>query len=97
MARGFVIDVEECRERLRKKSIGYGRLTDRQADILTFILRCWLSGYVPTMREIGEEFGIRTPNGVQGNLMAIKRKGYLDHVLGKGYYPNDTALKLLAP
>ena len=53
-------------------------LTERQEKILTFIKRSILEqGYPPTIREIGEFFGIRSTNGVNDHLKALERKGYL--------------------
>jgi repressor LexA len=53
-------------------------MTDRQKEVLEFIedrIREW--GYPPTIREIGEHFGIRSTNGVVDHLKALKRKGFL--------------------
>jgi repressor LexA len=53
-------------------------LTDRQKQVLEFIedrIREW--GYPPTIREIGEHFGIKSTNGVVDHLKALKRKGFL--------------------
>jgi repressor LexA len=53
-------------------------LTERQEKILTFIKRSIQEqGYPPTIREIGEFFGIRSTNGVNDHLKALERKGYL--------------------
>ena len=53
-------------------------LTERQDNILTFIKRSIVEqGYPPTIREIGEHFGIRSTNGVNDHLKALERKGYL--------------------
>jgi len=53
-------------------------LTDRQEKILTFIKKSiHEQGYPPTIREIGEHFGIRSTNGVNDHLKALERKGYL--------------------
>jgi repressor LexA len=53
-------------------------LTDRQQEILSFIKRAIQEqGYPPTIREIGEAFGIRSTNGVNDHLKALERKGYL--------------------
>ena len=53
-------------------------LTDRQEKILSFIKRSIQDqGYPPTIREIGEHFGIRSTNGVNDHLKALERKGYL--------------------
>jgi repressor LexA len=53
-------------------------LTDRQKEILSFILReSEERGFPPTIREIGEEMDIRSTNGVNDHLKALERKGYL--------------------
>jgi repressor LexA len=53
-------------------------LTERQDKILSFIKRSIVEqGYPPTIREIGEFFGIRSTNGVNDHLKALERKGYL--------------------
>src|SRR6058998_3065297 len=53
-------------------------LTERQEKILAFIKKSILEqGYPPTIREIGEYFGIRSTNGVNDHLKALERKGYL--------------------
>lgn len=53
-------------------------LTKRQAEVLAFIQKTIEKlGYPPTVREIGENLGIRSTNGVADHLKALKRKGYL--------------------
>lgn len=53
-------------------------LTDRQREILSFILKETENrGFPPTIREIGEEMDIRSTNGVNDHLKALERKGYL--------------------
>jgi len=53
-------------------------LTERQEKILDFIKHSIVEqGYPPTIREIGEHFGIRSTNGVNDHLKALERKGYL--------------------
>ncbi len=53
-------------------------LTERQEKILAFIKKSIIDqGYPPTIREIGEHFGIRSTNGVNDHLKALERKGYL--------------------
>lgn len=55
-----------------------GPLTPRQAEILAFIRSCSVDrGYPPTIREIGERFGIGSPNGVVSHLKALATKGYI--------------------
>jgi repressor LexA len=55
-----------------------GVLTDRQQEILGFISQSIEErGYPPTLREIGEHFGIRSTNGVNDHLRALEKKGHL--------------------
>ena len=53
-------------------------LTKRQQEILDFI-ESFLQkrGYPPTLREIGNEFGISSTNGVRVNLAALEKKQYI--------------------
>jgi repressor LexA len=54
-------------------------LTDRQLEILRFIAReVEVDGFPPTIREIGDELGINSTNGVADHLKALVRKGYLE-------------------
>jgi repressor LexA len=53
-------------------------LTTRQKEIYTFIRsKIQGRGYGPTVREIGTEFGIRSPNGVMCHLKALQKKGLI--------------------
>ena len=53
-------------------------LTERQREILDFITASIVDrGYPPTLREIGEHFGIRSTNGVNDHLKALEKKGHL--------------------
>ena len=53
-------------------------LTQRQQQILDFITASiYERGYPPTLREIGEHFGIRSTNGVNDHLKALEKKGHL--------------------
>ncbi len=53
-------------------------LTERQTAILCFIKKFSLEKrYPPTIPEIQEEFGIRSPNGVNNHIKALIRKGYI--------------------
>lgn len=52
-------------------------LTDKQQAVLTFITTIIKErGFPPTIREIGDEFGI-TAKGAYDHLKAIEKKGYL--------------------
>jgi repressor LexA len=53
-------------------------LTTRQRDVLNFIRdKIDNRGYGPTVREIGEEFEINSPNGVMCHLKALEKKGII--------------------
>ncbi len=53
-------------------------LTQRQQAVLNIITGSMAErGYPPTIREIGEQLGIRSTNGVNDHLKALERKGYL--------------------
>jgi len=53
-------------------------LTPRQADIFDFLKeKILVRGYGPTVREIGPEFGIRSPNGVMCHLKALEKRGLI--------------------
>ena len=53
-------------------------LTKRQKAVYEFIREKIRSrGYGPTVREIGEHFDIRSPNGVMCHLKALEKKGMI--------------------
>ena len=52
--------------------------TERQMDIYEFIRdKIQSRGYGPTVREIGQAFKIKSPNGVVCHLKALERKGMI--------------------
>lgn len=53
-------------------------LTDKQREVLDWI-RGYVSewGYAPSLREIGDAFGLTSTNGVHDHLSALERKGYI--------------------
>jgi repressor LexA len=54
------------------------QLTKRQRDVYEFIKdKIQNRGYGPTVREIGEHFGISSPNGVMCHLKALEKKGLI--------------------
>jgi repressor LexA len=56
----------------------FSQLTDRQREIYDFIRQKIESrGYGPTVREIGNGFGIKSPNGVMCHLKALEKKGLI--------------------
>lgn len=54
-------------------------LTAKQQEILAYI-RGYIeaNGYPPAIRDIGQAFAIRSPNGVMCHLKALKTKGYIN-------------------
>src|SRR5438876_10954575 len=53
-------------------------LTLKQRQIYSFIRgKIQGRGYPPTVREIGNEFGIKSPNGVMCHLKALQKKGLI--------------------
>lgn len=53
-------------------------LTDRQREILRFIIRhVEANGFPPTLRTIRDEFGIGTVGGAAVHLTALERKGHI--------------------
>ena len=54
------------------------QLTDRQKLVYEFIYDLITNrGYGPTVREIGHEFNISSPNGVMCHLKALEKKGLI--------------------
>ncbi len=53
-------------------------LTGRQREVFEFIRDLITNrGYGPTVREIGDNFGISSPNGVMCHLKALEKKGLI--------------------
>ncbi|MGQ9576251.1 MAG: transcriptional repressor LexA [Thermoguttaceae bacterium] len=56
----------------------WDRLTQRQRAIYEYIRdKMRNRGYGPTVREIGQHFKIRSPNGVMCHLKALEKKGLI--------------------
>ena len=56
----------------------FSQLTERQTEIYHFIrVKIESRGYGPTVREIGEAFKIKSPNGVMCHLKALEKKGLI--------------------
>jgi len=54
------------------------QLTQRQRAVYEFVRdKIRNRGYGPTVREIGEHFDIRSPNGVMCHLKALEKKGLI--------------------
>lgn len=56
----------------------FDNLTSRQRAVYEFIRdRIRQRGYGPTVREIGDQFQIKSPNGVMCHLKALEKKGLI--------------------
>jgi repressor LexA len=56
----------------------FEQLTERQREVYEFIRDKIVNrGYGPTVREIGAEFNISSPNGVMCHLKALEKKGLI--------------------
>ena len=56
----------------------FSQLTERQKEVYDFIKdKIESRGYGPTVREIGDGFGIKSPNGVVCHLKALEKKGLI--------------------
>jgi repressor LexA len=56
----------------------FSQLTERQREIYDFIRdKIESRGYGPTVREIGQGFAIKSPNGVMCHLKALEKKGLI--------------------
>lgn len=65
---------------VRVPAVSRDGLTARQAEVVTVIEEhIAKKGRPPTIREIGTAMGIRSTNGVQDHLNALKRKGVIDY------------------
>lgn len=59
-------------------------LTRRQQIVFDFIRNCMIEeGYGPTIREIADEMGFRSPNGVICHLTALEKKGLITRTNNK--------------
>lgn len=66
-----------------KKQSSNESLTKRQKEVLECIIRGVVSnGMPPTYREIGEDLGIKSTNGVSEHVRSLIRKGYIDRLQG---------------
>jgi len=81
----------------------FSTLTDRQREIYDFIKeKIDTRGYGPTVREIGANFDIKSPNGVMCHLKALEKKGLIQRegfaaraIQLVGHKPGHSAIPLL--
>lgn len=67
-------------------------LTNRQKEVLALVRRL-SSMRGPTIRQLLPPLGISSPNGVVCHLIALQKKGYLQHLGGRvgAWIPTPTA------
>lgn len=58
-------------------------LSERQRQILSFIVEKQQAGWTPSVREIGQAVGLKSSAAVQKQLRSLERKGYLRRLPGK--------------
>jgi repressor LexA len=62
----------------RTATMSLSQLTSRQREVFEFVRDLITNrGYGPTVREIGDNFGISSPNGVMCHLKALEKKGLI--------------------
>ena len=67
---------------LKEQAVENNLLTDRQVAILSFIARrIDRDGTQPSIRELCKRFKIKSPNGIQCHLNALRKRGV---VYGRG-------------
>lgn len=60
------------------REVSMEELTDRQEQLLRFIQeQVEMRGFPPSIREMAEYMGIRSTNGVNDHLKALRRKGFI--------------------
>lgn len=60
-----------------------GRELFRQREVLDYIRTCISSGLPPTLTEIADHFGFRSPNAAQCHLRSLEAKGAIHVERGK--------------
>jgi hypothetical protein len=87
-------NLQKIRDRL-EAGVVPAELTATQAAVLTYVLQCWMSGFLPTYRELCSQFGWSSPNAAVSHTRALERKGYLESEDSKsGLILSDKSLTL---
>ena len=79
-------------------------LTAKQSQVLRFLSNQSRQGRSPTVREISDHFGIKSPNGAVNHLLALEKKGKIRlsrdgksrgiHVVGQTRYRSEVERQL---
>ena len=73
------------------------KLTERQAEILRYVITCIeKENRPPTIRQVGEHFKLRSTGSVRDVVVALVKKGELikDHALSRGIRLNPDKYKV---
>lgn len=70
-------EIKSLRKKLKHDGVAVRDLTPRQAEVLTYVLRCWLSGFTPTIRGIAEGVGINGHGAARKHLEHLRSRGYV--------------------
>jgi SOS-response transcriptional repressor LexA len=87
------VNIETLRKEFKKRPKP-SNITARQAEVLFWIIRCWLTGFIPTLQDISDEFGMKGPSSVICHVEALQRAGYLEETKGRSLWLTDAALNL---
>ena len=82
-----------------------GRLSPKQQQIYDYIISFTMQqGYPPSVREIGEEVGLKSPSTVHFHLKGLEEKGMISKAEGKtraiticGEFPTQTVTEVENP
>jgi repressor LexA len=58
------------------------RLTERQQEVLDFI-KANMAVFSPTVRQIAQAIGAKSPHSATGHLDALERKGFIRRTPGR--------------
>lgn len=70
-------EIKTIRKKLKCEGVSVRDLTPRQAEVLTYVLRCWLSGFTPTIRGIADGVGINGHGAARKHLERLRDRGYV--------------------
>lgn len=87
--------VRSTREALKRDGIQVEGLSKRQNEHLAYLLQCWLSGFIPSLREMAEHFGYNSHTGSMNHLMMLERLGYIKREKNMMLMLTDSAMSLV--
>src|SRR5262249_38226175 len=77
-------DLHQCAAAQEREMSEHPPMTAKQEAIFNFIRKhIETKGFPPAIRDICDEFGISSPNGVMCHLKALEKKGYINRITKK--------------